>query len=275
MPTIHPTAIVDPAAELGDGVEIGPYCVVEADVKIGPGCRLREHVVIRRYTTLGRNNVLDAFISLGGEPQDYKFDPATVSYLRIGDDNIMREGVTISRGTGAEGATVVGSGCYWMVGSHAGHNVVVGDRVVLVNNVSIGGHAEIGSRAILSGSVLIHQFTWLGEMIMSQGNAGAGMHVPPYCLIVGNNGVAGLNSVGLQRAEHISAEDRRQIKEAFSLTYRSGLTPTQALAKMDQCADWSEAAGKFREFVRRVLGAKAPYARGLCPLWRRRHHRAD
>lgn len=270
MARVHPTAIVDPAAELADDVEVGPYCIVEGDVKIGPGCRLRSHVVLRRYTTLGKGNFLDAFVSLGGEPQDYKFDPATVTYLRIGDNNIMREAVTISRATGKGNATVVGSGTYWMVGSHAGHNVVVGDRVVLVNSVGVAGHAEIGARAILSGHVLVHQYTWIGEMVMSQGNAATSMHVPPYCLFAGINQVAGLNTVGLQRAEQITAEDRKQIKEAFALTYRSGLSPAQALEKMDRCTDWGEAAGKFRRFVRRAMSAEPPYDRGLCRLRRRR-----
>ena len=186
----------------------------------------------------------------------------------------MREGVTISRATGEGNETVVGSRTYWMVGSHAGHNVVVEDGVVLVNHAAVGGHAEIGSRAILSGHVLVHQFTWVGEMVMSQGSAAASMHVPPYCLLANINRVAGLNRVGLQRAEHIRAEDRRQIKEAFRLTYRSGLSPAEALAKMDQCTDWGEAAVKFREFIRRVVTAKPPFQRGLCPL-RRRRRRSD
>ena len=272
MPTIHPTAIVDPGAELADDVIVGPNCVIEPDVKIGPGCRLRESVIVRRYTTMGANNSLDAFTVMGGEPQDLKFDPATISYLRIGDDNVFREGVTISRATGEGNATVVGSHTYWMALAHAGHNAVVQDHAILVNGATVGGHGEVGARAILSAHAGIHQYTWIGEMVMVRGNGGATMHVPPYCIVTDISRVAGLNTVGLQRAEHITAEDRKQIKEAFRLTYRSGLTPAKALEKMDGCTEWGAAAGKFRDFIRRVLTAKPPYNRGLCQLRSRKGH---
>jgi UDP-N-acetylglucosamine acyltransferase len=266
MAKIHPTAIVDKRAKLADDVEIGPGSVVEADVKIGPGTVLRQNVIVRRYTTLGANNIVDAFTVLGGEPQDLKFDPNTVSYLRIGDGNVFREHVTISRATGEGNATVVGNKTYWMVGSHAGHNATVHDEAILVNGSALAGHSELGAKSILSAHVVIHQFTWVGTMVMSQGNGATSMHVPPYTIFAGANYVVGLNSVGLRRAPHISNEDRRQIKEAFALTYRSGLTPVKALEKMDACSDWGQAADKFRQFVRRVVTAQKPYNRGLIRL---------
>ena len=271
MSKIHPTAIVDPSAVLGDDVEIGPHCIVESDVAIGAGCRLRENVVVRRHTTLGRNNSVDAFVVLGGEPQDLKFDPATVSYLRIGDDNVMREGVTISRATGEGNTTLVGSGTYWMANSHAGHNAVIADGAILVNGSLIAGYAEIGRKAIISGGAVVHQFTWVGEMVMTRGLTGMGMHAPPYTITVGMNRVAGLNSVGLRRAEHISDTDRKQIREAFGITYREDASTAKALAEMDEHTEWGEAAGKFREFIRRVITAEPPYNRGLCGRRVRRH----
>ena len=271
MPKIHPTAVVDCSARLAEDVEIGPYCVVESDTEIGPGTVLRPHVVIRRYTTLGAGNLVDSFSALGGEPQDYKFDARTVSHLRIGDNNMFREGVTISRGTGPGAETVVGNDTFWMAGSHAGHNSIVHDRAILVNGSALAGHTELGARAILSAHVVVHQFCWIGEMVMAQGNAAVSMHVPPYVIVaIPINVVAGLNVVGLRRAEHISEEDRRQVKEAFQLTYRSGLTPEKALEQMDACTDWGEAAGKFRRFVRRVLTAEKPNNRGMCTMARRR-----
>ena len=266
MPEVHPTAIVDPAAEIAEDVAIGPGCVVESDVRIGPGCVLREYVIVRRHTTLGRNNFVDAFSVLGGEPQDLKFDTETVSHLRIGDENVFREHVTISRATGEGNETVVGSGTYWMTGSHAGHNAVVADEVILGNSSAAGGYATIGRRAILSGGVMVHQYTWVGELVMTQGHAGLSAHLPPYTLLAGINKVIGLNSVGLRRAEDISDDDRRQIKEAFRLAYRSGLSAAEALEKMDACNDWGAPASKFRDFFRRVLSAEPPYDRGLCPL---------
>ena len=266
MPRIHPTALVHGGAQLADDVEIGPYCLVEADVSIGAGTVLRDHAVVRRHTTLGRGNFVDAFAVLGGEPQDLKFDPKTISYLRIGDDNIFREGVTISRATGEGQATVVGNKTYWMAGAHAGHNSVAEDQVILINQAAVAGHATIGRRAILSAHVVVHQFCWVGELVMIQGNGGLSMHAPPYVMIANINQVVGLNVVGLRRAPDISEPDRRQIREAFNLTYRRGLSRQAAIEAMDAHGEWGQAADKFRQFVRRVQAAEKPYNRGLCPL---------
>ena len=274
MPKIHPTATVDPEAKIADDVEIGPYCLVEPGVEIGRGCRLRNHVVIRRHTTLGRNNSVDAFVAFGGEPQDHKFDSSSVTSLRIGDDNIFREGVTISRATGEGNATVVGNKTYWMAYSHAGHNTIIEDEAVLVNGCAIAGHVRIGRKTILSAHVVVHQFCWVGEMVRSQGNAGISAHTPPYVMFARINQVVGLNVVGLRRAEELRDKDRRQIREAFALLYRSGLTPTKALEKMDRCTDWGPAADKFRQFVRRALAAQPPYNRPLCRFgsWAHRNY---
>ncbi len=266
MPRIHPTAIVDDSAQIGNGARIGPHCIVEADVVIGSGCRLRNNVVVRRFTTMGANNVVDAFCVLGGEPQDFKFDPATETYLLIGDHNVFREGVTISRATGAGQTTRIGSRTYWMANSHAGHNVTVGDEVIMVNGACAGGHASLGDRTILSANAVVHQFCRVGRMVMGQGNSGTSMHVPPYTIFTYPNWVAGLNGVGLRRASDISDEDRRQIKEAFRITYRSGLTPAEALDRMEACTDWGKPADEFRKFVRDALYAEPPFNRGLCPL---------
>ena len=270
MANIHPTAIVDQSAKLTDDVTVGPFCIVEGDVEIGPGTVLRHHVVVRRHTTLGANNTLDAFVVLGGEPQDVKFAPDTVSYVRIGDDNVFRESVTISRAATLGEATTVGNGTYWMANSHAGHDTTIGDGVTLANGVLVAGHVTVGPQTILSGGVLIHQYTWLGEMVMTRGQTGAGQHVPPFVLIAYINSVVGLNVVGLRRAAEITDEDRRQIKEMFDLTYRSKLTPSRALEKMDACTDLGAPAGRFRDFVRKTVAAEPPYNRGLCPM-RRRH----
>ena len=269
MAKIHPTAIIDPSAKLADDVVVGPYVVVEGDVQIGPGCVLKSHAMIRRYVSMGSGNLVDSHAVLGGEPQDLKFDPNTVSYLKIGDNNIFREGVTISRATGEGKATVVGSRCYWMTGAHAGHNAIVEDDCILVNRAALAGHAEIGRRSILSAHVAVHQFCWIGESVMTQGNSGIGMHVPPFVTVANISQVVGLNVIGLRRTPDITAEDRRQIREAFDITYRSNLLTTRALEKMDQCGDWGPVASKFREFVRKVVTAQKPYNRGLCPLrWR-------
>ena len=262
MSKIHPTAIVHTDAHIAEDVQIGPYSIVEPDVEIGPGCVLREHVVIRRYVRMGANNFVDAHTILGGAPQDLKWNPSTVSYLQIGRDNVFREGVTISRASKADQATVVGDRTYWMACSHAGHDVTIGDEVILCNNALVGGHA---SRVFLSGHVAIHQFTWIGEGVMSQGKSGVGMHVPPYCMFADTNRIAGLNAVGLRRNKELTEVDRRQIKEVFRLTYRSGLTLQQAIEEMSKRNDWGSAATKFHQFLQDVIAARKPYNRGLCP----------
>jgi len=265
MSKIHPTAIVDPSARLDGAVEIGPYAIVEGGVRIGGGTVIRSHAIIRRYTYLGENNKVHPCAVIGGEPQDYGFDSGMISYVRIGDNNVFREGVTINRATGDGNSTVVGSNTMWMANSHAGHNAIVDDRVVLANGAALAGYSHLGPRAVLSGGAMVHQFTWIGEMVMTQGMAGVSCHVPPYCLLAeGVNHIVGLNSVGLRRAPDISKEDHRQIKEAFNLTYRSKLPRDEALEKMDACTDWGPAAGKFRDFVHKVRNAEKPFKRPLC-----------
>ena len=266
MPKIHATAIVDPKAHLAPDVEIGPYCVIEGDVVIGPGCRLAEHVIIRRYTSMGANNVIDAFTVLGGLPQDFKFHPETVSYVKIGDNNTFREGCTISRATTPGNATVVGNKTYWMQGAHAGHDSTVEDEVVMVNGVAIAGHSHIGRKTILSAHVGVHQFTWIGEGAIVQGNGVVTCHLPPFCLGAGVNYVIGLNAVGLRRNPEITDLDRRQIKDVFRLLYRSNLSTSAALKEMDAHTNWGGPASRFREFVRKAITAVKPWNRGLASL---------
>jgi UDP-N-acetylglucosamine acyltransferase len=268
MPKIHPTAIVHPTAVLSDDVEIGAYGVVEADVVIGPGTVLREHAILRRYTTIGRNNILDSYAVLGGLPQDIKFNPGTTSYLRVGDDNVFREGVTISRATSEGEATIVGNRTYWMTAAHAGHNAVIEDDAILVNGSALAGYTVLGRGAILSAHVVVHQFCWVGEGAMSQGNSGTSMHIAPFTLFAGANKVVSLNFVGIRRSKEVTEKERRQIREAFDLTYRSSLRLSDALRAMDERTEWGPAAARFRDFVRRVVSAQPPYKRGLCPLRR-------
>ncbi len=270
MPKIHPTAIIDPAASIADDVEIGPYSIVESDVEIGSGCVLREHVVIRRYTTLGEGNFIDAGTVLGGDPQDLGWDPATVSYLRIGNGNILREGVTISRSSIAGQATIVGDKSYLMAYSHAAHDAVLGDEVVLCNSALVAGHARIGNRVFLSGHVAIHQYTWVGEGVMSRGNAAVSAHVPPFTTFANMNDIVGMNVIGMRRDESMTRQDRTEVKEAFRLTYRAGLTPSDALIEMDKMPDWGLPATQYREFIRKAISAEKPFNRGICPMRRSR-----
>ncbi|MGZ3635896.1 MAG: acyl-ACP--UDP-N-acetylglucosamine O-acyltransferase [Syntrophales bacterium] len=269
MPKIHPTAFVHPTAVFASDAEVGAYSIVEADVVIGSGTVLHDHAIVRRYTTIGQNNIVDSYAVLGGVPQDFKFNPQTVSYLRVGDNNVFREGVTISRATDAGEATIVGNRTYWMTAAHAGHGAVIEDDAILVNGAALAGHTFLGRGAILSAHVAVHQFCWVGERAMGQGNSAISMHIPPFTLFAGANRVVSLNVVGLRRAEEITREDRHEVKEAFDLTYRRNLTLSDALRAMDGRTEWGWAGDRFRDFVRRVISARPPFNRGLCPLRRR------
>lgn len=263
--SIHPTAIVDSSARIADDAEIGAYAIVEADTEIGSGSKIRPHAVIRRYTIMGKNNIVDSSTVLGGEPQDLKFDPDMVSYLRIGDGNIFRECVTINRATKEGSSTTVGNNTYWMNHAHAGHDVTIGSNVIMPSNTQVAGHSRIDDGAILPANGNIHQFCWVGKKVMFQGGAQVSMHVPPFVLCAMDNNVVGLNVVGLKRDPNISDEDRKQIKEAFEITYRSGLPLEKAVEQLDACSEWEPAACEFRQFVKDVFIAQPPYKRGLCP----------
>jgi len=269
---VHPSAHVDDGARLGADVTVGPHAVIEADVTIGDRCRIMPGAIVGPHTEMGPDNVVGPYCVLGGAPQDVKFDPARVTHLRIGAGNLFREYVTLNRATAEGAATVVGDRCFFMTQSHAGHESVVGDDVILTNNTAVGGHAEIGQGVYLSGNTMVHQFCWVGELAMLRGRSGVSQHVPPFCMAVETNRVVGLNVVGLRRAPGVTREDREQIKQAYRLLYRSGLTPERALAEMDARDDWRAPAGRFRQFVRRVLAADRPYRRGLIT---ERGHRDD
>lgn len=265
MSTIHPTAIIDPSAQIGQNVEIGPYVVIERDTVIGDGCVIRAHSVIGRHTRMGKNNFVDVSVSLGGLPQDLKFPHDMVTYTTIGDKNTFREFVTVNRASKEGTSTIVGNNTYWMTTSHAGHDCIIHDNVIMTAGTKAAGHCEVFDGVIMPANGALHQFIWVGRKAMFQGGTHVSMHVPPYVICVEINKVVSLNIVGLRRDPAFTKEDVAQIHEAFNLTYRSQLTPAAALAKMDKCTDWGPAANEFREFVRKVINAKPPYAKGLCP----------
>ena len=221
-------AVVDPGARLGDGVTVGPFAVVETDVVVGDGSEIRAHATVKRFTTLGVENVVHEGAVLGGEPQDVAFE-GDDSRLVIGDRNRFREGVTVHRSTVAGGATIVGSDCFLMACSHVAHDDRLGDGVILANNVALAGHVEIGERAFLSGGVVVHQFCRVGRLAMLGGLAKVVQDCLPFIITDGNPARArGLNAVGLRRAG-IGAADRRALKDAYQVLVRSGLSLEAAL----------------------------------------------
>lgn len=257
---IHPTAVVDPSAQIGDGTRIGPYAVIEGPAELGENCVLEAHATLTGVVRLGRGVRVGHGSVLGGWPQDFAFDPATASGVEVGDESQLREHCTIHRGTAAGTFTRLGARCLLMAGAHLGHNARVGDHVVIANHVLLGGHVEIGDRVFVGGGSVFHQFVRVGRGAMIQGLSAFSKDVPPFTLGAERNLVFGLNVVGLRRAG-FSAAERAEIKEAFKLLYGAGMNVSQALEAAKARA-WGKAAAEFFTF------AATAKKRGLCAFKR-------
>ncbi|WP_348252014.1 acyl-ACP--UDP-N-acetylglucosamine O-acyltransferase [Trichocoleus desertorum] len=233
---IHPTAVIHPDAQLHSTVQVGPYAVIGPQVKVGPDTVIGPHVVLDGRTEIGARNHIFPGAAIGLEPQDLKYD-GSVSLVQIGDDNRIREFVTINRATRADEVTVIGSGNLLMAYVHVGHNCMVEDNVIISNAVSLGGHVHIESRAVIGGVGGIHQFVHVGRLAMVGGMSRVTRDIPPYMLVEGNPiRVRTLNQVGLKRAGIVDLADGQvfqSLKKAFRLLYRSGLTLEQALEKLE------------------------------------------
>lgn len=224
MLSIHPSALVDPKAELGQDVVVGPFSVVEAGVVIGDGTVLASHIVIHRRTKIGKDNRIGSGTILGAEPQDKKFRGEATS-LVIGDRNEWREYCSVHRAVGEGEATVVGNDNYFMTQSHVGHNCRIGDRVILTNLVAVAGHCQIEDGAVIGGMVGIHQFVRIGTLAMVGGCSAVRRDVPPYALVEGIPArLLGINRIGLRRAG-VSDETISELHQLFGRLFFSGKVP--------------------------------------------------
>ncbi|MGH8612303.1 MAG: acyl-ACP--UDP-N-acetylglucosamine O-acyltransferase [Gammaproteobacteria bacterium] len=231
MNSVHPTAVIDKTAQLGDNVTIEPYVVIEADVVIGNDCWLGAHCVIKRYTRLGQRNRIAEHAVIGGEPQDVSFGPCE-SRVWVGNDNCLREGVTIHRATKAEGVTRIGNGNYLMAYAHIAHDCTLGDHVTFANGATLAGHVQVGDRAFLSGYVVVHQFCRIGRYAMVSGLSGIGQDCLPFVISAGIPARAhGLNIVGLRRGG-VDSEQIRALKHAYTVLLRSGEPLQKALRRL-------------------------------------------
>lgn len=229
---IHATAIIAADAQLGAEVRVGPYAVIESGVVIGDGCSIAAHAVIKRGTRMGKNNKVYEHAVIGGDPQDFKFDPACESTTEIGDGCSFREGVTIHRGSRPGSATRVGNGCFLMAYAHIAHDCVVGNHVVMANTGGIAGEVVVGDRAFISAAVTVHQFCRIGRNAMIGLSAKVVQDALPFCITDGNPGRArGLNLVGLRR-NGFSPADIKALKDAYRLLYADGVTLAEALEEM-------------------------------------------
>ena len=248
MASIHPTAVVDPRAEIAAEVSIGPFCVIESDVVIEAGCRLASHVVVKTGTRLGQNNQVAEGTVLGGRPQHIHAGKQ-VGRLIIGTGNTIREHVTIHSGLHDDDRTVVGDNNFIMVNVHIAHDCHVGDNSIMANNAMIAGHVTIENRAYISGAVGVHQFCRIGQLAMVGGQAHITRDVPPFITVDGlSSEVVGLNRVGLQR-NGFTEDDLMQLKAAYRVIYRSGLRWNDVLATLKREFKTGRAAA-FYEFLK-------------------------
>lgn len=250
MPTISPQSCVDPKACIADDVEIGPFCIVGPNVTIGPGCRLLGHVVIAGHTTIGQNNVFHPNAVIGGWPQDKKYllEPTR---LVIGDNNEIREGVTINIGTSfGGGCTRVGSQNMLMANSHIGHDAQFGDDCVLANNVMIAGHVVCGNHVNMMGGVGVHHFVTVGDYAYVGGAARIHHDIPPYMKVDGADQVRGLNTVGLQRAG-FTAKQIEELEDACRRLFYRRKPLARAMAEFDTLNGLSPHVKNLVEFLRR------------------------
>ena len=229
---IHPTAVVDASAVIGDGTRIGPYSIVGPGVTIGRGCEVGPHAVVEGPSLIGDGNRIFQFASVGAAPQDQKYG-GEPTRLEIGDRNVFREGVTVHRGTvSGGGLTRVGSDGLYMAYAHVAHDCIIGDHVVMANSAALAGHVVIEDYAIVGGLVAIHQHTRIGESAMLGGGAMVVMDVLPFCIAVGDRAhLAGLNAIGLKR-RGFSEETLRAVRSAYRILFQSKLKLEDAVTRL-------------------------------------------
>jgi UDP-N-acetylglucosamine acyltransferase len=248
QPRIHPTSIIDPRASLADDVEIGPGCVIDGPVTLGPGNRLIGHVYLVGPLTVGQNNVFYPHACIGFDPQHRQFDPkAPNGGVVIGYRNVFREGCTIHRSTG-EKPTTIGNDNYLMCNTHAGHDAVIGNACTLANGALLAGHVVLEDNVVLGGNAAIHQFCRIGRLAMISGLVAIAQDVPPFCTAYDFRQVESLNLVGLRRAgyrQHIPA-----LQEAFRILYLSRHTRTRAVELIEANLGHDPLCAEFVRFLR-------------------------
>lgn len=258
---IHTTAIIDTRAEIDPTADIGPYVVIDGPVLIGPRVKIHAHACLAGWTRIGQDCEIYPYASIGHAPQDHAYD-GSETYCTVGDGTVVREGVSIHRGTGSGSTTSVGKMCFLMANSHVAHNCCVGDRVILANGVLLGGHVHIGDRTFLGGAAGVHQFTRVGEVVMIGAMGKITSDVPSFFMAGENNRCLGVNAVGMRRAG-LTVEERNEIRRAHQLLYRSGILFSKAVDELANVIA-TPAGMRLLEFLR------MPSKRGYIPARRSR-----
>ncbi|MBM4260230.1 MAG: acyl-ACP--UDP-N-acetylglucosamine O-acyltransferase [Deltaproteobacteria bacterium] len=246
--SIHPTAVIDPRAQIEASTEIGPYVVIDGPVKIGARTRVLAHAVLTGWTDIGADNEIHPGAVLGGAPQDKAYKNEE-SYLKIGERNIIREHVQIHRGTKPGSSTTIGNDNYLMAMSHVGHNCQLGNQIVMANGALLGGYVEVGNGVFISGNCAVHQFVRIGEYALMRGLSGTSRDVPPFSIIELQHTVRGVNVIGLKRAGFSEARIRA-IRNAYKVLFRSGSNLALAVQQMEKEAGASTDVLALLEFIK-------------------------
>jgi len=249
---IHPTALIDPAAELADDVEVGAYSIIGAKVKIDSGTRVGPHIVITGRTTIGKNNRFFQFASIGEEPQDKKYAGEDTELI-IGDGNTIRELCTFSRGTIQDGGiTRIGNDNWIMAGVHIAHDCQLANHIIIANNAALAGHVHVGNWAIISGYSLIHQFCSVGEHSFTSFASHVNQSIPPFVVVSGEKAsTKGINSEGLRRRGY-SAEQIQQVRRAYRVLYRSELRLEDAQEELEKMVEKSPEIKLLVDFLNKT-----------------------
>lgn len=265
MAHIHPTTIVDPQAVLASDCTIGPGCVIRGKVEIGPGVELVGNVYLNGPLKIGARTRVWPGAMLGFEPQDYKFKPdSPTAGTLIGSDCLIREGVTIHAASKMEHPTTIGDRVFMMVNSHAGHDAVVGNDVILVNGALLAGHTHVMDKATISGNTGIHQFCRVGRFAFVSGCAAVSTEIPPFCVAHGRNTIAGINLVGMRR-NGFGREDVTKTREAFREVFKANLPKPMMIERLTTMSAGCAPVTEMLEFVK---ASKRP----ICPF---RHQSRD
>lgn len=257
-PMIHSTALIHPDAQIDPSAEIGPYAIIDGPALIAERCRIEAHAQIVGDVRLSPDCTIGRAAIIGADPQDLGFQSTTLSGVEIGPRTVIREHVTIHRGSKPGSFTRLGSDNFLMVGCHLGHDVVIGSHTIIANAALLAGHVQVGDRTFIGGGAVFHQFLRIGDSCVIQGNGSFSKDIPHYCCAQRINRITGLNIIGLRRQGFSSAE-RAELKALFDLLFRSGLNLSQAIESA-RAADWTARAAHLLEFV------STPGRKGVCAL---------
>ncbi|MCA9794412.1 MAG: acyl-ACP--UDP-N-acetylglucosamine O-acyltransferase [Candidatus Eremiobacteraeota bacterium] len=257
MATIHPSALVNPKAEIADDVEIGPFTIVGENVKIGRGTKIHSSVVLDGWTEIGEDNEIYPGAVIGVAPQDLRYSGER-AYVRIGHRNVIREYVTVHRASDEEGLTAIGDDNLIMAYTHVAHNCLLGNQIIVANSVGLAGHVEIEDQAVLGGMCGVHQFVRVGRLAMLGGMAKVSQDVPPFAMVDGQPArIFGMNIRGMQR-RGVTKEARLGLKNCYRLILRSGLNLSQALSAIRATVDNTDEVRHLLRFL------ESPSRMGVC-----------